>query len=650
MATDLKENIVFRKSKIESPRLKSIVKATLLGLTLSIVAPQVSWAASWSFDVTYRNATSGTATTTTTCATATTPSPGSACSVSVSRYEYTSLNTALWQATGLTGGGYTFGALSGADAGDFTLSGGTLTFASNPNWEAPADADTNNIYVTTLLVSKNGTGADNGTTFYTTITFTITILNIVDETAPTITPADTTATVSEGSTSAIIDFNANEDVTWALSGTDENDFLLNADGVLTWVSTPDYDNPTDTNANGQNTYSITVTATDSASGNPGGAWSTTRNFAVTVTNAAPTINVIYAFDLVDYYDYTDYWFVYAVANEDIDVWSLTGPDAQYFDILDSDSSYVLVNPNIIFDFERPVDANKDGIYEFVINATDEHGASSSESVALSVYNITDEDAPKIVGPSSVSVVEGGSLANALATYLVINEPVFSEVYFYGDDSDFFCLDEQSADRYILRLCDNVAFEDYADLDGDNVFELIIGVYDDFNYTEFPISVTLLSSGVSEEPEVSPEEQAKQEIIDAVAANKLLKEVFSELVASAESAVTSSGLSGVKTELLTYLGLPGVTADNVATILAAYANFDPTATLSEFKDFAAKYSVMSRMSDSVLAKGVTITDLVNAGLLPSGTTADGMLMLKLRETPLEQRDTVAELQALISTLK
>ena len=41
--------------------------------------------------------------------------------------------------------------LSGDDAGDFTFQGGVLSFKSSPNYEDPADADTNNVYMVTMV-------------------------------------------------------------------------------------------------------------------------------------------------------------------------------------------------------------------------------------------------------------------------------------------------------------------------------------------------------------------------------------------------------------------------------------------------------------------------------------------------------------------
>ena len=39
------------------------------------------------------------------------------------------------------------------DADDFSISGGVLTFATSPDYEDPADADTNTVYLVTIEAS-----------------------------------------------------------------------------------------------------------------------------------------------------------------------------------------------------------------------------------------------------------------------------------------------------------------------------------------------------------------------------------------------------------------------------------------------------------------------------------------------------------------
>ena len=69
--------------------------------------------------------------------------------------------------------------LSGDDAGDFTISGsGVLTFRSSPDYDEPADADTNNVYMVTIE-------ADDGT--YTDtydVTIRVTEVDDTDGTLP----------------------------------------------------------------------------------------------------------------------------------------------------------------------------------------------------------------------------------------------------------------------------------------------------------------------------------------------------------------------------------------------------------------------------------------------------------------------------------
>ena len=64
--------------------------------------------------------------------------------------------------------------LGGADSGDFTIDGGTLSFRATPDYESPADANRDNVYQVTIRAS-DGTNED-------TLPVTVTVTN-VDEAA-----------------------------------------------------------------------------------------------------------------------------------------------------------------------------------------------------------------------------------------------------------------------------------------------------------------------------------------------------------------------------------------------------------------------------------------------------------------------------------
>ena len=169
--------------------------------------------------------------------------------------------------------------LEGADAGDFTISrGGMLTFSSSPDYETPADANTDNTYMVTVK-------ADDGTYMDThdvavTVTDVEEMAPVVNE--PPVITGDDAVTLGEdgdiGTLMATYTATDPEDDTfgWTLEGADSDKFVIDNNGDLTLLTGLDFEMPGDTDSN--NVYEITVVATDSE-GNRG-----TMDVAVTVTN------------------------------------------------------------------------------------------------------------------------------------------------------------------------------------------------------------------------------------------------------------------------------------------------------------------------------------------------------------------------------
>ena len=160
--------------------------------------------------------------------------------------------------------------ISGTDADDFSIdsSSGAISFVSTPDYETPTDANTDNAYELTFAVS-------NGTT--TTLQELVITVTDVDE-APTITSAPSGST-PENTTST---FTANatdpesNPLSYSLSGTDAANFTINpSSGAISFTTIPDYENPTDTDAN--NVYSLTLEVSDSTH-------TTSQALSITVTN------------------------------------------------------------------------------------------------------------------------------------------------------------------------------------------------------------------------------------------------------------------------------------------------------------------------------------------------------------------------------
>ena len=138
--------------------------------------------------------------------------------------------------------------LSGDDAGDFTIEGGVLAFAAAPDFESPADADTDNVYQVTVEAG-DGTNMD-------TQDVTVTVTN-VDE-APDV-AGEASIEYKENATSTVATYTAADPemtaIVWSLGGDDAALFSIE-DGMLTFVSAPDYETPAD--MDGDNVYQVTV--------------------------------------------------------------------------------------------------------------------------------------------------------------------------------------------------------------------------------------------------------------------------------------------------------------------------------------------------------------------------------------------------------
>jgi VCBS repeat-containing protein len=390
----------------------------------------------------------------------------------------------------------TWSLIGGTDQSKFTInaSTGALTFDTAPDFEAPADADTNNTYIVQLrAVDTNGNAS--------TQTITVTIAN-VDEVSPTITgPSGNAGDAASGKTineniSTVASFTANESVTWSLvGGTDQAKFTINAStGALAFNAAPDYETPTGSNTN--NTYEVQVRAVD-ANGN-----ASVQTLTVTIADVdelAPSItgpsgNPGDASCAKTINEGTTAVATFT-ANESV-TWSLLGgADQAKFTI---NATTGALSFNSAPDFDSPADADANNTYLVHIRAVDGNGNASTQTVTVTVADL-DEIAPTITGPSgnagdataAKTINEGVTAVTTLAT----NEAVTWSLVGGADQSRFTI----NATTGALSFNSAADFETPTDADTNNTYVVQVRAVDAAGNA----SIQTLTIAIADMDEVAP---------------------------------------------------------------------------------------------------------------------------------------------------
>ncbi len=314
--------------------------------------------------------------------------------------------------------------VEGRDAAKFNISsGGALSFNAPPDFESPGDADGKNTYLVTVKATANG---DSDTQ---AVTITVTD---VDE-APTITDGPTAPSIAEHGTPGsqccqegrlchpavprivpgagiIGTYTAtdpeNDSIVWSLGGTDAAMLSISAEGALSFKAPPNFDSPGDADSN--NTYLVTVKATANDK-------SDTRSVTVTVTdgNDPPKFTQKKEELFVEEgYGHYLYDFGATEPQGDTMTFSFTGEDSEAFtyehiQILGKVcyAALNLLHYNTEPDYENPVDADKDGVFNVVVRVSD--GALTTElPITVTVTDV--DEAPVIEGLSAVDFEENSS--------------------------------------------------------------------------------------------------------------------------------------------------------------------------------------------------------------------------------------------------
>ena len=333
-------------------------------------------------------------------------------SSSVSYAEGGTVSVATYRASDPCGGAITWSLPNTSfetDRFDFGISsGGVLTFAASPDYEDPDDSNVDNVYRITVRASDGILTASRDVT--------VTVTNVNENIPPDITGGPSSASYAEGGTGSVATYRASDPdgdpITWSLPNTsfetDRFDFGISSGGVLTFDSSPDYEDPDDSNRD--NVYRVTVRASDGSGG------SDDRDVTVTVTNVNENIppDITGGPSSASYAEGgTGSVATYRASDPDGDpiTWSLpnTSFETDRFDFGISSGGVLTFDSSP--DYEDPDDSNRDNVYRVTVRASDGSGGSDDRNVTVTVTN----RAPTITsGSSSASYAEGGTVS--VATY------------------------------------------------------------------------------------------------------------------------------------------------------------------------------------------------------------------------------------------
>jgi hypothetical protein len=182
---------------------------------------------------------------------------------------------------------------SGADSSKFSLSrigdsSSALSFITAPNFEAPTDIGTNNIYDVVLKATDNAENIG-----YETLTVTVTDINDPPVITSNSGGASAVITLAENTTNVTTvqatDQDSGATLVFSVSGTDAGDFVINPNsGALAFAQSPDYEAPLDSNTD--NSYLLIVTVSDSSATDTQTITITVTNLNESATSGSPTVS------------------------------------------------------------------------------------------------------------------------------------------------------------------------------------------------------------------------------------------------------------------------------------------------------------------------------------------------------------------------
>ncbi len=373
---------------------------------------------------------------------------------------------ALVTAVDVDGDEVAYSIAGGADAALFAIDGatGALSFLAAPDFEAPGDADGDNLYDVVVSASDGS--------FVDTQTLAVSVGNVNEGFGPGWTNGARIAVENRTFVGLFTATDLDGDaVTYAITdGDDAARFTIDAaTGALSFIEAPDYESPG--SAAGTNSYRLFITASDGSIADERffNILVADDNEGVTITSNGGGATAVVAVQ-------ENGISVTTVAAVDLD-----GTSPYYAIVGGADAARFAINPNGVLyflsapDFEAPADADGDNVYDVVVQASD-GSFSDTQAIAVAVGNV-DEGVTITshggAGSVSLTIAENGAAVTGVAASDADGGPVGYAIA-GGADAWRFTIDAQTGALSFVSAPD---FEAPADADADNVYEVVVSASD-----------------------------------------------------------------------------------------------------------------------------------------------------------------------------
>ena len=245
---------------------------------------------------------------------------------------------------------------------------------------------------------------------------------------------------AENGTGPVATYTANGSPTWSVSGTDADEFSIDASGVLRFASSPDFEVPTGGGNGNSNTYQLKVVATIAD-----GGVSVTGERVVTVTVTAANDAPVAVADEAETDEDTAVTIAVLTNDSDDDVGDTLSVSA----VGNAGHGATVITAGSTTSVTYTPDAGFAGIDRFTYTVSD--------STATDIGTVTVKVVPTVSGERAPNYAENGT--GPVATYTANGSPTWSVS---GTDKDAFTIVGG-----VLRFVSSPDHENPTDVDGDN---------------------------------------------------------------------------------------------------------------------------------------------------------------------------------------